>query len=326
MISSSDGVLVTVTILTKNPGPIFREVLSAVLSQETTWPYEVLVVDSGSSDGTVDFVRQHSGVRLVKIKSGDFGHGRTRNLAVSMARGQYVAMLTHDAKPANNKWLSNLVKPLEANLSVAGVFGRHIAYPNHTPCTKRDIEQHFNQFLQWPAVMGIEDPERYARDQGYRQVLHFFSDNNACLRKAVWEKIPYPDVDFAEDQLWAKAIIEAGYKRAYADDAVVFHSHDYSVRDTLRRSFDESRALKRLFGYDLCPGFGYGCYQVYAGTCRDLKFLIKSVGLRKAFASMFRTSLLHAAKQAGFYIGRHQGPLEGFFFRLFSLDGAKKRK
>jgi O-antigen biosynthesis protein len=321
-----DTVSTTVAILTKNPGAIFKEVLKAALNQDVPWKYEVLVIDSGSSDGTIEFIRLHSGVRLIEIKSTDFGHGRTRNLAVSMAKGKYVAMLTHDAKPLNNKWLINLVAPLEANASVAGVFGRHKAYPEHSHYIKRDMEMHFNGFLEWPAVMGIEDPERYEREQGYRQVLHFFSDNNACLRKEVWSKIPYPDVNFAEDQLWAKAIIEAGYKRAYADDAVVYHSHDYSIRDTFRRSFDESRALKTLFGYDLCPSAGHGVYQAYACAKSDLNFLSKSVGIRNAFGLAFKTPFLHMSKQIGWYIGRYQGQLKTVLFWLFSLDGAKKRQ
>lgn len=320
------SVRVTVAILTKNPGYIFREVLPAVLSQETPWAYEVLVIDSGSSDGTLDYIRQQSGVRLVEIQSGEFGHGKTRNLAMSLAHGEYVAMLTHDAKPANSNWLANLVAPFDSEGAIGGAFGRHIAYPEATPYIKRDLQLHFNHFLQWPLVMGIEDPGRYEQDQGYRQVLHFFSDNNACLRKEVWKTIPYPDVDFAEDQLWAKAIIEAGYKRAYVDNAVVYHSHDYTVWNTFRRSFDESRAMKRLFGYELCTSFGHAIYQAFACTRRDLMDLKKSVEIRNHWGLVLATPMLHVAKQAGFYIGGHQGLFKDMLFRLFSLDNAKKTR
>jgi rhamnosyltransferase len=316
----------TVAILTKNPGPIFKEVLAAVLAQKMPQPYEVLVVDSGSSDGTVEFLRGQQGIRLLEIKSSEYGHGRTRNLAVSQAKGEYIAMITHDAKPADSSWLANLIAPLQNDASVAGVFGRHLAYPEARPWTKRDLIAHFDHFLTWPLVMGIEDKERYARDPGYRQVMHYFSDNNACLRKSVWDQINYPDVDFAEDQLWAQAIMEAGHKRAYAHDAVVYHSHDYSVRDTFRRSFDESRALKRLFGYDLCPSLAHGAYQVFACTRRDEKYLKATVGFRKGYKLALILPMLHLAKQMGFYIGRYQGKFKSVLFRLFSLDSANKRK
>jgi rhamnosyltransferase len=314
---------VTVAILTKNPGSIFREVLKAVLTQQTPWPFDVLVIDSGSSDGTIEHVESQPNVRLLRIPSSDFGHGKTRNLAMSAALTPFVAMLTHDAKPADEHWLARIVSPMLADPHVAGVFGQHLPYSSASVFTKRDLKMHFEHFLTWPIVMGIDDPDRYKVDQGYRQVLHFFSDNNACLRKAVWEIIPYPDVDFAEDQLWAKAMIERGYKRAYAQDASVFHSHDYSIRDTFRRSFDESRALKRLFGYDLCTDWKGALHQVVACTRRDWGYLRESSALTVKLWLM--TPATHFAKQVGFLCGKQTSAQSGFLFELFSLDDAKRR-
>jgi rhamnosyltransferase len=242
----------SVIIPTKNPGDIFRRVLDRSLEQEAPWPYEVLVVDSGSTDGTVQYARSKPGVRVIEIPPETFGHGRTRNLAVSEARGEFVALLTHDALPADRAWLRNLVGAVEQDPVVAGSFGRHIAYDSATAFTKRDLEGHFQGFLTHPLVVSrYTDPHRYQHDLGWRQFLHFFSDNNACLRRSVWCKIPYPDVEFAEDQIWASRAIDAGWSKAYSHDAAVFHSHDYDIVDRLRRAFDESLAFRRLFGYRL---------------------------------------------------------------------------
>ena len=93
----------SVVIPTKNPGAIFQRVLDAVETQETKWPYEILVIDSGSTDGTVDFIQSRKNVRLHQILSTEFGHGKTRNLGVSMTSGEFVAMLTHDALPVNSQ-------------------------------------------------------------------------------------------------------------------------------------------------------------------------------------------------------------------------------
>lgn len=245
---------VSVVIPVKNAASIIREVLQAVSRQVTPWPYEIIVIDSGSSDGTLKIIREFEAVRLVEIPSAEFGHGRTRNMGVRLAKGRYVALLTHDAIPADDAWLANLVAPMLDDERIAGVFGRHVAHDNATHCTRRDLDAHFANLHAAGAVLWMDDVQRYGEDVGYRQLLHFYSDNNSCLRKSVWEQLPYPDVDFAEDQLWAKTIIEQGHRKGYAHDAVVKHSHDFGPRETLQRSFDESRAFRNHFGYDLSGG------------------------------------------------------------------------
>ena len=195
---------------------------------------------------------RNPGLESFRIPPETFGHGRTRNLAISHARGEFVALLTHDALPADNSWLANIVGAVEQHPSIAGAFGRHVAYERASPFTKRDLENHFAGFLVHPLIVNrFTDPQKYAHDIGWRQFLHFYSDNNSCLRRPIWERVPYPDVEFAEDQIWAQLIIEGGWSKAYAHDAVVYHSHDYTVIDSLRRAYDESAAFRRLFGYRL---------------------------------------------------------------------------
>jgi rhamnosyltransferase len=191
-------------------------------------------------------------IQIIKIPSEEFGHGKTRNQAIGQSNGEFVAVITQDAKPSSNHWLQSLVNEVEKDTQIAGVFGRHLPYPEADIFTKRDFQKHFDGFREEP-VAWLADKERYKTDEQYRQKLHFFSDNNALLRRSVWEQIPYPDVAFAEDQQWAKLIIEAGWKKAYSEEGAVFHSHNYSLIDLFRRSIDESRAMKEYFNYSLSP-------------------------------------------------------------------------
>ncbi|MBD9595457.1 glycosyltransferase [Ensifer sp. ENS05] len=243
-----------IVIPTKNAMATLPKVLAKALAQQVPWSYEIIVIDSGSSDGTKEYLRGQSRIRLVEIEPQEFGHGRTRNLGIAAADADLVAFLTHDAEPVDSTWLRNLVAALEQNPDIAGAFGRHIAYETASPFTKRDLELHFQNIQRHPLIVYRDlEAQRYETDEGWRQLLHFYSDNNSIMRKSVWNDFPYPDVDFAEDQLWAQNIIQAGYKKAYAPDAVVFHSHDYSYSEQLRRAYDESRNFRKYFGYRLSP-------------------------------------------------------------------------
>lgn len=278
----------TVVILTKNPGTIFRRVLTSVRAQKAPFQFDILVVDSGSTDGTLEYLEQITDPRLktMSIAPADFGHGKTRNWAIEQSSGEYIAMLTHDATPASELWLAELVDLAERNPEVGGVFGRHVAYESASPFTANELELHFSSF-ESAEVYWLDDHERYKADQGYRQFLHFFSDNNSLIRRTVWQKIPYPDVNFAEDQIWAKTIIESGFQKGYAAKAVVMHSHDYSLWERLQRSFDESYAFLCLFGYRNISSLG-AMLKIWLGLClRDFKFALNSsVAIRQPFATM----------------------------------------
>ena len=310
----------SVVIPTKNGGLLFRSVLNAVLTQSTTWPFEVLIIDSGSSDGTVEFCKSVHSIRVHSIAPETFCHGTTRNLGMGMTSGKFVAFLTHDALPANPYWLANLVQVMECDEDIGGAFGRHIAYSGGNPFIARDIELHFARYASGPAVVRIENRARYDSDVRYRQELHFFSNNNSCLRRTVWEKIPFPDVDFAEDQIWAQRMLEGGYAKAYVHNAAVYHSHSFGVLEQGRRSFDESRALHRLFNYRLCPTMAHLAFQTVRTTLADWRYAAREHLLVSEIDWIIKTPLLNASKQFGFYLGEREALLPQSIVERISRD------
>ena len=314
----------SVVIPTKNGGVLFARVLDALLQQKTLWDYEILVVDSGSSDNTVRYCEERN-INVISILPSDFGHGKTRNFAMSKTTGEFIALITQDALPASNEWLFNLVSAVEQAPDVAGAFGRHLPYPEADPYMTRDLKLHFDRFLNWPAVMRKSDNEaRYAAELGYRQVMHFFSDNNACLRRSVWEKYPYPEVDFAEDQIWAKIVTEAGYGKAYADNAAVYHSHNYSVIEAGRRAFDEAMALNKLFGYKLCPTLTHLLTQVIRTSAADIRHSMRQPNRGGQIYYMARAPFYNISRMTGFYLGTHATALPKEMSRTLSLDRSLK--
>lgn len=315
----------SVLVPVKNGGSLWPRVLDAVLAQRTPWPFEVIVVDSGSCDASVAVARSR-GIRCVEIPPSEFGHGRTRNLLASLARGDYLVFITQDALPASPEWLHTLVKGCDAAPDVAGAFGPHIAYPNARWVTRCELEQHFAGFGASLTIVRLDDPDRYACDPGYRQFLHFFSSNNACIRRSVWEQLPFPEVDFAEDQTWALRAIEAGYAKAFVPQAAVFHSHDFGVWETLQRNFDEARSFARYFGYRLQPHLGGAARAVWALARRDAGWL-RDAGLRggRWLSQAVYMAGIEAARVLGQYLGTRHDRLPAALARAISRDERLQR-
>ena len=315
----------SVIIPLKNGGECFRLVLDKTLTQNTPWPFEVLVIDSGSSDGG-DLYALEKGCRVERVSPDSFGHGKTRNLGGTLTTGEFLVFITHDACPADEAWLKELVTAADSAPDVAGAFGRHVAYPEASAVVARELIEHFAGFGDSAGRVRMEDQKRYAEDVGYRQFLHFFSNNNSCLRRSVWERIPFPDVDFAEDQIWAKTVIEAGYAKAYAPQAVVYHSHDFGIKETAQRAYDESRALHRLFGYVLVPSLRRMVRDWGYLTLRDWKWIAEAprpVG-QKVMA-MLAEPFLSGAKLLGRYLGTREARLPIWLARSMSRDKAIQR-
>jgi glycosyltransferase involved in cell wall biosynthesis/GT2 family glycosyltransferase len=244
----------SVVIPTYNGGDLFRRVLEASANQATDFDYDVLVIDSSSTDGTGEFAARFGGrVRCEVIDQRDFQHGRTRNNAIGLTDGEVVAILTQDAMPQDRHWLGALVAPFSI-AGVAGAIGRHRAYPEHNGLVARDLDLMFDRFRDLGPIFCFgEGLPSFLRPGSvdWRMMLHFYSDNNSAMRRTVWEKLPYPEVDWGEDQIWCWEMLKLGLAKAYADKAVVWHSHDLGEAEQVKVGACEGRMFAEHFGYHL---------------------------------------------------------------------------
>ena len=229
---------VTVAIPVRNGGGLLGEVLESLTAQRVDRTVELLVADSGSTDGSAQLARRH-GAEVIDVPVGQFSHGGTRNLLVRRASGSHVALLTQDAVPADDRWLARLLEGFEVAADVGLVFGRYRARPDATVMVRRELDEWFDSLA--PEVRGLPD---LADGDGTRSL--FFTDANGCVARAAWEHVPFREVAYAEDQLLARDMLSAGYAKVYRPNAAVIHSHDYSPFDQLRRSFDEWRGLREV--------------------------------------------------------------------------------
>lgn len=243
------GIKASVVIPTYNGGELFKTVLDKIKNQKAPWQFEVIVLDSESSDGTSEFVQADTDVSYHKILKKDFNHGATRNYGASVAKGEFVAFITQDAIPLNDEWLYNMVTMLEHFPNAAGAFGKHIVHDDASFFTKQEMLAHFNGFDKLPLCVSKETeiPAGFTKDS-WRGVLRFYSDNSSCFRKSVWEKIPYRPVQYGEDQIWGDDVIKAGYEKVYAMTSVVKHSHEYSPKDNYERAKIDGDYFKFFWG------------------------------------------------------------------------------
>lgn len=242
----------SVAIPVLNGGATFERVLAGVVDQRLPAGHELelVVCDSGSTDGSLESARRH-GAQIVQIARGQFGHGRTRNLLLSRSSGTHVAFLTQDAVPEDRRWLARLLSGFDLAADVGLVYGRYRPRADAGAMVAHELTAWFEGLMDddGPRIDRLGDCEHTIPTRDLLGRRAFFTDANGCVLRAAWEQVPFRDVAYAEDQLLAVDMLRAGFAKVYVPDAVVEHSHAYSLSDWLRRSFDEARGLEEVYGW-----------------------------------------------------------------------------
>jgi rhamnosyltransferase len=239
---------VTVAIPVRDGGPLLARVLDS-LSRQTV-AHELLVCDSGSSDGSLELAREH-GARVLQMPAAEFAHGRTRNLLMAEAHTSHVALLTQDAEPAREDWLERLLEGFGLAPETALVYGPYRPRASASLAVRLELERWFASLSPAgaPRVDCLTADERVAPAVSLVGPQGFFTDANACILREAWTRVRFRDVAYAEDRALALDMLRAGYAKVYIPDAAVIHSHDYSAAQELRRCFDEWRGLLEVYGW-----------------------------------------------------------------------------
>lgn len=250
--SETSAPLVSVVLPTRNGAATLPDLLDMLQRQRTDFSFEVIAIDSGSTDGTVDLLRPRVN-RLIGIAADAFDHGLTRNAAIEQARGKFVVMLVQDAVPASEDWLALLTAPLRTDGTLAGTYARQRPRPDTSAITR----YYLNRSLAASDAARVEiitSREAFeALDPMARLRACTFDNVCSCLRKSVWERHPFKATPIGEDVEWARDVLLDGARLAYLPEAVVIHAHDRSARYEFARTRTLHRRLYELFGLRTIP-------------------------------------------------------------------------
>lgn len=310
--------LISVLVPVKDGAPFLREMLPLLLGQSVEARLEIVAIDSGSRDDSIDVLIQH-GATVLTIAAAEFDHGLTRNLAAEHAHGDVFVFLSQRARPIGDLWLAPLVGVLDADPEVVGVCSRVLPYPTADLLTRKDGERELSgsparqrkQITDWQAYVRMTEHQR-------RVCLNFHTVS-AAIRAEAWQLTPFRSVrTLGEDLLWAREVVEAGWALVHEPASCVHHSHDYSLDELFARNVDDGIANRDITGRtvdraQILP-------QITAMARDDWAYLRDSVGLTGTELERWQLEsvLRRTAQAVGQWLGANHEDLPDGTAVLFS--------
>lgn len=230
----------SIVVRTLNEAKHLEDLMKGIHQQDYR-DWEIILVDSGSTDASVEIAKKY-GARIYHIPKDEFTFGRSLNLGCSKARGKYLVFASGHVAPITNNWLRNIVKPFQDD-NVAMVYGRQRATDENRLSEMRDLENRYG------LTSNILLDEAQA------------NNGNSAVRQELWDKIPFDEaLPGLEDVDWARKIEQLGYRVYYAAEAGVYHVHEETLGQVYNRYEREAVAAKRMF-----PNFRFNWPDVVKG-------------------------------------------------------------
>ncbi|MBI4320994.1 MAG: glycosyltransferase [Chloroflexi bacterium] len=237
---------VSIIIRAKNEERLIGRALEVVYAQ-TRDDLETIVVDSGSTDGTLEIVRGFP-ARLIQMRPEDFTFGHALNVGCRAAEGRYGVLLSAHAVPNDRHWLAHLLGPF-VDADVAATFGSQHGRSDSVATLPRSLSK----------AMTL------TRDNfGPHNAVWGFNAANAAIRLDLWRRTHFDEqLPASEDKLWAWRQIQNGYQVVYVPEASVFHVHELTPQQVYERAWHEHRAVA-----DFMPEIEFGLSDVLKGMVR----------------------------------------------------------
>ena len=275
--------LVSVVIRTLNEATYLNELLGVIdLQIKDNFDVEVVIIDSGSTDGTLDIAESH-GCRITFITKEQFTFGRSLNMGSDFARGDILVYVSGHCIPKENTWLMKLTKPIRDG--VAGYsYGRQVGRDT----TKYSEEKIFEKYFPMESKIPQSD---------------FFCNNaNSAIDRKIWSEYKFDEqVTGLEDMELAKRYFDQKGNIAYVADACVYHIHNETWIQTRRRYEREAIALQNIMP-EIQLGFFDMFRYIWVSVISDSKAAFFERRFTKEFIGIIKFRI---AQFTGSYKGNH---------------------
>jgi rhamnosyltransferase len=275
--SKTDDINVSIIIRTKNEEKFIGNTLDVLFSQ-TYRDVEILIVDSGSTDKTLEIAKKYP-VIIYEIKPEDFTWGYSLNYGFQRAKGEYVVCLSAHSLPLSEEWLDILIAGFDGD-NIAAVMCNTLPWPDCNPFDRRGLLKKFNI----PKQEIPEDPP------------FIFGNVSSAIRKSVWEKVHFDEtLSYCEDEDWLRTVRKLNYRVMYEPGAKVYHSHNETLKQIYKRTYQFAFAAQKLKLQKLtAPNI---MYDLIAGTAYDMVYvLLKRDNYKWFFFAPLRRCAMNLAK------------------------------
>jgi rhamnosyltransferase len=241
----ADFPTISVFIPVRNEAAKIRACLDGILSQ-TVPVTEILVADSGSTDGTLEILRDYPMVKIVQIPGAEFNHGETRNLGPKHTTGEFLLYTVGDARPVDNQWLERMLQPMLDDSAIMAVCGQQVV--EHDP---------MNNPMEWfrpvsfPKLRTVQIDSAAAYQAllpDEKRALCHWDDVTVLYRRLALETNPFQRTLYCEDAIWARDALLKGWKLGVHPGAQVYHHHFEDADFTFKRTITVAYHRHMIFG------------------------------------------------------------------------------
>ena len=301
--SRASGPPASIVIRTLNEAASLGRVLEGVLGQDEVAAPEVIVIDSGSTDGTLEIAARFP-ARVHQLEPGTFGFGRALNLGARLATAPVCVHLSAHCVPVDRRWLTALLAPL-ADPTVVATWGRQVPILGLNPYEELELERVF--------------PERPPAGGARR----FFSNANCAIRRDALRARPFDEaIASLEDALWLLDL-GPGERAVYVPEAAVWHSHPLRPAYWYRRYRRDGLAYRYIAAQrrlDLVPTRSLGSARRLGALALELARVARELARRGYWRHLAGYPLFCVMREVGLRRGLRRGR------RLYPGPGPAERE